>query len=163
MHIFLFGRSVCRSVGLSPGDCMVDGDHGGGRGMNIFSQLGNNESVTPTCPTNRGSESSGCLRRECEQCQPAATSPARRASTPPPLCEGKKERGRREGGETGEAGRIRGRAPRSLLPLSFHPGRQNCVSGETAASSSPARSLGSLRAWMPTEAAGRKAEEGGDL
>ena len=62
-----------------------------------------------------------------------------------------------------EAGRERGRRRRGAFLRSFLPARQNCVSGETAASSSLTPRLSVGRQLARLDAHGGRKEEGGDL
>ena len=102
--------------------------------------------------TGAANQASGCLRRgECEQCQPPRSPARRRAS----FSEGEGEDGE---GERLERPGASGRVSRPLPP-SFLPGRQNCVSGETAACFVVARSLARQLARLDAHGGGRK--EGG--
>ena len=87
-----------------------------------------------------------------------ATSPARRASTPPPLCEGKKERGRRRGGRDWR-GRAHSRAGSSLPPPSFLPSWETELCQWGNGSFVVARSLARQLARLDAHGGGRK--EGG--
>ena len=131
---------------------MVDGDHGGGRGMNISSRLGNIVSVTPTWAdmSNKPGRRIKRLSEEGVRAMPA-TSPARRAS----FSEGE--------GEDGEGERLERPGAGGLLAPSFLPAWETELCQWGNGSFVVARPLARQLARLDAHGAEAAGKEGGDL